>query len=301
MVSFRNSQDGSRQPGPSSAPPPCFAEGSYPSRREETRESGGSCSAIGVAPAGAPVGSAAEIRPDPAKRHRRAEARSPALFLAVFVEALLDSSADRFRTLAEAGLAEAGDLHRFEDTYLAPAARLLGELWLSDECDFLAVTIAVARLERLFMGLVMDKSTVPSPDRTRCVLLAPAPGNQHSFGLAMVEERFRHAGWTVDCCGVGDGSEILRLARSSRYDVIGLSVHSGALLPDLSAIVARVRRTSCNRSAVLLGGGSLASENARLLLDAGFDRLAEDAASAVLQAEAALACRAPLSYRPVAE
>jgi methylmalonyl-CoA mutase cobalamin-binding subunit len=227
--------------------------------------------------------------------------RQPTPTLSAFVEALLDSRVERFAALAATGLAEAGDLHRFEDAYLAPAARLLGELWLSDECDFLAVTIAVARLERLFMGLAMMQHAVAVPAGARRVLLAPAPGNQHSFGLALVEERFRHAGWAVDCCGAGDGQEMLRLVAASPYDVIGLSVHSEALLPDLTAMIARLRKTSSNRAVVILGGGSLALENARLLLDAGFDRLAEDAASAVRQAEASVVARMGSRYRAAAE
>lgn len=299
MVSFRNGQ-GSRWKR-ASAPPPCFIEGYSAPPLCEAGSPESPDEDVGDGAAGRPTvgGDAGAARTNRDSGPRLVALGQPAPFLAAFVEALLDDTTDRFTILAEAALAETGDLHRFEDTHLAPAARLLGELWLSDECDFLAVTIAVARLERLFMTIAPRAAT--APDGTHRVLLAPAPGNQHSFGLSLVEERFRHAGWTVDCCGIGDGGEMLRLVAAIRYDVIGLSVHSGVILPELTAMIARLRRTSCNRAAVILGGGSLALENARLLLDAGFDHLAEDAASAVRQAEAALMSRTKFPYRAAAE
>ena len=309
MVSFRSSQSGRLRPPASSASPLCFAEPQFGRRREdrEAREGrdgprqSGRGDGIAAAPPPAEA-SQQDVEQDSQERGGSPIARlDSAAGLSAFVEALLDGTADRFKALAAAALAEAGDLHRFEDTHLAPAARRLGELWLSDECDFLAVTVAVARLERLFMGLALETGVSRSSDTAPRVLLAPAPGNQHSFGLTLVEERFRHAGWTVRCCGVGDGSEMLRLVAVNRYDVIGLSVHSGALLRELAATIARLRRTSSNRAAVILGGGSLALENARLLLDAGFDCLAEDAASAVRQAEAAVVSRAEPAYRAAAE
>lgn len=304
MVSIRSSHAGQRESAPPSAPPPCFTGGHYPRRGDKAAGPPGACGDADFAPA-SPAARVLSAVAAPIAVPNDAESagpeRQPTPALSAFVEALLDSRVERFAALAATGLDEAGDLHRFEDAYLAPAARLLGELWLSDECDFLAVTIAVARLERLFMGLAMMPRAVAVPAGARRVLLAPAPGNQHSFGLALVEERFRHAGWAVDCCGAGDGGEMLRLVAANPYDVVGLSVHSEALLADLAAMIARLRRTSSNRGVVILGGGSLALENARLLLDAGFDRLAEDAASAVRQAEASVVARMGSRYRAAAE
>jgi methylmalonyl-CoA mutase cobalamin-binding subunit len=222
--------------------------------------------------------------------------RPPVLPLARFVEALLGEDTACLLALSERALVQTGGLHGFGETYLAPAARLLGDLWLADETDFLTVTIAVARLERLFRRLAAEQGNTASPSRERRILLAPAPGNQHSFGLALVEERFREAGWKVDCCSAGDGGAIVTRAAAHAYDVIGLSVCSGSPLAELAAILARLRVVSRNRSVRLLGGGSAMAVDAAGIRAAGFDGLAEDAASAVRQAEAPL-ISAPTAVR----
>ncbi len=82
---------------------------------------------------------------------------------------------------------------------LTPAARKLGDMWTEDVCDFTEVTIGVWRLwnalralSPAFLGPVPAKA--PPAGR---VLLVPLPGEQHSFGLSMVFDFFRRAGWSV--------------------------------------------------------------------------------------------------------
>ena len=286
MVSIRISQQGRLEPLLSCAPPPHFAARHYPAQPN---------AGVGDPDASASSGLLAA---QPIRR-RLPVGRRPGLLLPAFVEALLGGGADSFHTLSGMALADAGDVHRFEEIYLAPAARILGDLWLADDCDFLTVTIAVTRMERFFRCVAAERGALDERGGARRVLLALAPGNQHSFGLAMVEERFRQAGWTVECCG-GDGTEMLRLAAAHAYDVIGLSVHSEALVPEVAALLASVRGSSCNRSVMLLGGGSLVCEDPDVLLGAGFDRLAGDAASAVRLSEAVPVC-ADATYRAAAE
>lgn len=81
---------------------------------------------------------------------------------------------------------------------LAPAARELGRMWEEDECLFSDVTVAVGRLQRLMRGLSPEFARdLDLPHDGRRILLAVAPGEQHTFGLAMVAEFFRRGGWDV--------------------------------------------------------------------------------------------------------
>ena len=76
---------------------------------------------------------------------------------------------------------------------LEPTARHLGELWNQDRIDFVDVTLGVARLQRLvhvFEGL----DEIPDYDEKRKVLLATAPGEQHSLGSTIVQKFLRAAG-----------------------------------------------------------------------------------------------------------
>lgn len=231
-----------------------------------------------LSPRRARAGGAKAVSPDP---------RVPG-----FVDALFEQGGRRCEAIAEAVFAEASDPQRMADSLFGPAATIIGERWVSDEADFLAVTVALARMQRMFSRMAADLPPTLRPDPARRLLLAPAPGEQHGFGLAIAEDAFRRAGWTVDRCGQGDGERVLRMAAACEYALIGLAVGSEHLLPALGPFVARLRSASRNGSAVLMAGGAAAVRDPRSLIVLGFDRIAGDASAGVAIAEAVVAQRA---------
>ncbi len=81
---------------------------------------------------------------------------------------------------------------------LAPAARILGKRWEEDTLSFAEVTIALTKLQRLMRRLAaVSRPTGAAVDRG-AVLLTAVPGEQHLFGVLMLEEFFRRDGWRVD-------------------------------------------------------------------------------------------------------
>ena len=87
---------------------------------------------------------------------------------------------------------------------LAPAARYLGDLWTEDLCSFTDVTVGLGRLQRVLRELSPAFGcSVDHPEAGRSVLLLPTPGEQHTFGLVIVGEFFRRAGWSVSGGGCG--------------------------------------------------------------------------------------------------
>ncbi len=82
---------------------------------------------------------------------------------------------------------------------LAGAARRFGELWEADLCDFVDVTIGLRQLHLLLstVSSEVEAEVDIAPDARR-VLLLPAPGETHGFGIAMVQYSFRAAGWRAD-------------------------------------------------------------------------------------------------------
>lgn len=168
---------------------------------------------------------------------------------------------------------------------LAPAARLLGERWLSDETSFADVTIGLARLHRLLHELVdvdadLDASLAPSP-RTRRALLVPAEGEQHSFGLLMVETFLRRAGWEV-WPGAADAA---RLVRRRHFDVVGISASSEARLDAVAGLIREVRRASCNAGVAVLVGGPVFVAHPEYAALVGADATGCDAREACRAAE----------------
>jgi methanogenic corrinoid protein MtbC1 len=176
---------------------------------------------------------------------------------------------------------------------LAPAARELGRMWDEDLCPFSDVTMAVGRLQRIMRGLSPDFGTeIEVPADGRRILLIPAPGEQHTFGLSIVAEFFRRAGWEV----VGaDGDDSLNAAdavRSEWYDVVGISVGVEARLDWLKSGITALRNASRNRALGVLVGGPVFTTYPQRVGEVGADATAADGRQAPDVAEDLLGSRA---------
>lgn len=173
---------------------------------------------------------------------------------------------------------------------LAPVARRLGDLWESDRTDFTTVTIGLCCLQQL----VLDNSHAFGPrpgrrDMDRRILLAPVPGEQHSFGLLMVGEFFRRQGWDVSS-GTGTSvRELVATVRKQWFTMVGFSMACDSRLDALAALIREIRRASRNPQIGILVGGRPFSERPELAALVGADATASDGQQAVLKAETLLA------------
>ncbi len=169
---------------------------------------------------------------------------------------------------------------------LAPCAQLLGDLWLADECSFIDVSIGLARLQQVLRELSPDFE----PDATdeahpnRRVLLMLAPGEQHAFGLSLVEQFLRRSGWEVTVAS-SDGSAITGLLRKEWFSVVGLSMSCVGLLDGLQSCIRSLRRASRNQGLMILVGGAAFNECPDLVSHVGADATAGDSRLAVSEAD----------------
>jgi methanogenic corrinoid protein MtbC1 len=139
---------------------------------------------------------------------------------------------------------------------LAPSARLLGEYWTEDICDFTEVTVALGRLQRMLNQLSHESGRHKQPvDAGLSILLAPAPGEQHTLGLAMVGELFRNAGWEV--CGGPNATtaDAVTLVKKRRFDAIGFSLAFEGRLDALAQSILSVRRVAGSSPQCIIVGG----------------------------------------------
>jgi methanogenic corrinoid protein MtbC1 len=168
---------------------------------------------------------------------------------------------------------------------LTPTARRLGELWKEDLCDFAQVTLGLGRLHELLRSLSNAFQTEADPrPRGLRALLVPVPGEQHSFGLAMVAEFFRRAGWDVWSGPMQSVSELCSVIRSNYFSVVGLSVSCGTCFDNVAASVRAARRASRNRGIGVMVGGQIFVEHPELVAVVGADATAFNGRDAVLQA-----------------
>lgn len=173
---------------------------------------------------------------------------------------------------------------------LAPAARRLGDLWAEDLCDFTEVTVGLGRLQQVMHELSPAfRNECAQRDHGRCILLAPVPGEQHTFGLWMVAEFFRRAGWNVWSLPLGSAQEMAALVRREWFAVVGLSAACPSRIDALAAAIRMIRRSSRNRAVGIMVGGPLVLAQPDLVPLVGADATAVDARQAILQAQDLLA------------
>jgi MerR family transcriptional regulator, light-induced transcriptional regulator len=169
---------------------------------------------------------------------------------------------------------------------LAPTARTLGEMWEADLCDFTQVTLALWRLQQVLHQLrpeFQDEGRNDISDRQ--ALLVPVFGEQHTFGLSMVTDFFRRAGWNVWSTPLAARSELVQIVSSEWFAVVGLSLSSEIHLDELTGHIRTIRRSSRNADVVVMVGGPVFTANPDFVGRVGADLTASDVRLAPLQAQ----------------
>lgn len=176
---------------------------------------------------------------------------------------------------------------------LAPAACYLGELWKADRCSFTEVTIGLSRLRQMLRDFTPEfESEAPGWRHGRRALLLGTPGDQHTFGLFVVEAFFRREGWDVSGGQIDSGEEIAHLVDRQWFAVAGFSLSSERFIDRLASLIRGVRRHSCNRDIGVLVGGPLFIEQPDLAERVGADAFAADGRAAVVAARTLLTRKA---------
>jgi methanogenic corrinoid protein MtbC1 len=173
----------------------------------------------------------------------------------------------------------------------SPAARYLGRLWEEDICDFTDVTIALSRLQQLLRELSTtfeaeaEFETLP---RLRSAVLVAAPGDQHTFGVFILQEFFRRAGWDVRGGSMGSADELLGLVQTGPCDLIGLSVSNDVNVEDLASVIRAIREVASPRIPPIIVGGRFFLTNPECVAGVGADATAQDGRRAVLRVSSLL-------------
>jgi methanogenic corrinoid protein MtbC1 len=165
---------------------------------------------------------------------------------------------------------------------LSATARHLGVLWEQDRCTFVDVTLGLSRLQQLLR--IFGPAFEAEPARQgsgRRLLLAVVPGEQHTFGLAIVEEFFRRAGWHVQSEFLPSRAILLEQVRTEWFDAVGLSASGEVASASVGAVVKAVRDHALNTGVRIMLGGNLFVGAPELAASLGADFGARDAAEAV--------------------
>ena len=175
-----------------------------------------------------------------------------------FAELVLHSESGEIFEKVESLLARGITTESILLDLLAPVARMLGVFWEEDRCTFADVTIGVARLHQVLHELSRRERLGSDPVRlSKRAYFIPAPGDEHTFGLSVLEEFFLHAGWETATDYRASPATILKTAASQDLDVVGFSLACEQFLDPLCDLVKKTRAVSRNRGVTILVGGGL--------------------------------------------
>jgi methanogenic corrinoid protein MtbC1 len=200
---------------------------------------------------------------------------------------LVNSGDESFMMAALSALRSQGiTSHQLLLDLLAHVAQELGRRWTTDETDFSSVTIALGHLQHLRRAVAQfdEPSFLPSGPPRRA-LLAATPGEQHDFGLMIVDHFMHLAGWDVRTCPNASAEDIIGLVSKNSFEIAGLSLSGESYLRSLERLVSTIRRVSQNSHIGILVGGALFVERPELALLIGADGTAHNGQEAVKQAE----------------
>jgi len=204
-----------------------------------------------------------------------------------FTELVLQNDQVLATAYVEARRSDGTPLENIFLDLMAPCARLLGDYWDQDYCDFTQVTMGLSILQQLLRKYSPATSVDGDANAAmRQALVMPAPGEQHTFGICMVEEFMRSGGWDVQHHPAQSAEEIVKMVHDKWYALIGLSLSHEGLYPTLSNCIGEIRRQSRNGVIGVMVGGPFFLEHPDLIESVGADATAVNGPDAVVQARA---------------
>ncbi|MEM7703804.1 MAG: cobalamin-dependent protein [Pseudomonadota bacterium] len=176
-----------------------------------------------------------------------------------------------------------------EDVYLdllAPAAQYLGELWKTDECDFVDVTMGLWRLQEVMREITRRSPPISDPiGATRSALFCPIPGDVHSFGAQMIEDVFSRAGWQSEVLLKPGRRKLLDRISRQPFDLVGLTVSRDSPVSALAGLVKAIRGVAVKQNLIVLVGGYMINQNPACVEAIGADGTGVDAKAALETAD----------------
>jgi len=127
-------------------------------------------------------------------------------------------------------------------SYVAGAARRLGQLWDEDQISFMDVTLGCGKLYRIIRGLrhVIAPSIIKDRDEYPA-MFALVPGETHTLGIEIATDIFRREGWDVDMLVGLDYDHLIEQSDRRTYRAIVLVANSDSMIEPLTRMVLALR------------------------------------------------------------
>lgn len=150
------------------------------------------------------------------------------------------------------------------------AARRLGVMWERDQCDFMEVTMGVSLLHKLLRTSQSSFQRILTA-HAPSVLLTTAGGDQHVFGLAVLADFYRRAGWRVIYRPDASRQDIIQTLSACDIELLGLSASSDVYSDDIEHDIAAFRKSARNQRLSVVVGGRLFDNSPEFAAGVGAD------------------------------
>lgn len=209
--------------------------------------------------------------------------------MAELAQLLLAHEVDDLESVFQTYLSAGMSIDEIYVDLMAPVACHLGEMWENDTASFADVTIGLGRMQTLLNRL---SDSVRNEDAVRddlaTGLFVTPPGEMHSFGIRMVDELFRRAGWRTLCEPNARLEDVLAMVARESFHILGIGISTEAQVAFAKELIRQVRKVSRNRQILVLVGGSYSLEHPELVTSVGADFCARDGREAIAIAETVL-------------
>ena len=222
--------------------------------------------------------SAAPIAPEPIAEPSGLSEESTDAFARMVLSKDSDSLIAHVGTLLQSGLS----METIYVDLMVPAARRLGDYWDDDSISFTDVTIGLSRLQQVVRTLGWKRAQSTGPDHSApSALFVPATTEQHTFGLFIIEDSFRRAGWRTWIETSGLDEDVIDMVQHHWFDLLGISASCDAEADRIAAMIAAVRKASRNPALFIMVGGRLFIEQPELVSAVGADATAPSGSDAL--------------------
>lgn len=142
-------------------------------------------------------------------------------------------------------------------SYLAAAARRLGEMWDRDEVSFTEVTIGTGRIYAIMRGM-RPLFSYDGSFSQKSALFATVPGETHTLGIVMATDLFRKEGWEVDLVLGQEHDDLVDVISRSPHTLVGLSAGGAHATVALARLIVALRISKPN--ALIMVSGQVVNE-----------------------------------------
>ncbi|WP_438274285.1 cobalamin B12-binding domain-containing protein [Nitrobacter sp.] len=208
-----------------------------------------------------------------------------------FAELVLGTESYRAAELIQSYRNSGASLETIYLDLMVPAAQHLRRLWMNDEWDFAAITLALWRMQQLLRdfspAFCADGGFKSAGLRA---LLTAGPGEKNDithmmFGLVLAGEFFRRDGWDTWIEPDPAGAAFIETIRTQWFDVVEFFASHDRKLDDLATNIRMIRRESSNRNIGVMVCGPAFTERPELVLLVGGDAVVSDFSQEVSQAQ----------------